>query len=502
MNEKLLRVQNHRDPMRSISKEVVVMKKTFSLSVLVLMLTVVLSACGGGGGGGGGGGNNDGGTNPHASKTWTHPSSVTDNISPDGQNAYNQQVAMDNNGNAVIVWQQYDNANWQIFKSEYRNSAWTHPSSVTDNISPDGQNAEHPQVAMDDNGNAVIAWHQSDGANEQIFKSEYRNGAWTHPSSVTDNISPDLQNVYGLHVAMDNNGNAIIVWYQSVDGINAQIFKSEYRNSAWTHPASLTDNISPDGQPAEHPQVAMDDNGNAVIAWHQYDNANWQIFKSEYRNGAWTHPSSLTDNISPDGTWAYISQVAMDDNGNAVIVWQQKSNVIDWEIFKSEYRNSAWTHPSSLTDNISPDGQSAYSPRVAMDNNGNAVIVWYQFAGTEWQAFKSEYRNGAWTHPSSLTDNISPDGQSADSPQVAMDNNGNAVIVWYQFAGTNYQIFKSEYRNGAWTHPSSLTDNISPDGQDAHEDYPQVAMDNNGNAVIVWGQSDGAKNQIFKSEFR
>ncbi|HQM21886.1 MAG TPA: hypothetical protein PLE36_14790, partial [Deltaproteobacteria bacterium] len=36
-----------------------------------------------------------------------------------------------------------------------------------------------------------------------------------------------------------------------------------------------------------------------------------------------------------------------------------------------------WKHPSGLTDNISSDGD-AYNPQVAMDDNGNALIVWMQ----------------------------------------------------------------------------------------------------------------------------
>ncbi|UCB46206.1 MAG: hypothetical protein JSV25_01925 [Spirochaetota bacterium] len=108
-------------------------------------------------------------------------------------------------------------------------------------------------------------------------------GTWTHPSDVTDNISPDGQDASDMQVAMDDNGNAIIVWDQS-DGINDQIFKSEYHSGQWTHPSGLTDNISPDVQFANAPQVAMDDNGNAIIVWEQYDESNYQIFKSEYRS--------------------------------------------------------------------------------------------------------------------------------------------------------------------------------------------------------------------------
>ncbi len=368
---------------------------------------------------------------------WKHPSGLTDNISPDEQNTGSDvQVAMGNNGNALIVWDQSDGSHHRIFKSEYRNGAWTHPQDVTEHISPDGPDAaDNPQVAMDDNGNAVIVWEQSDGINYLVFKSEYRDGAWTDPAGVSDGggvITPQ--------VTMDNNGNAVIVWVQGVDHIN-QIFMSEYRGGAWTGPA----NISQSEHATLCPQVAMDNNGDALIVWYQSDGTNLQIYKSEYRDGEWTHPSGLADNISPDGQDAYVPQVAMDDSGNAVITWDQTVDGGTLQIYKSEYRDGAWAHPAGPEDSISPDGD-AYNNQVAMNAGGNAVIVWEEYDGSHNWIFKSEYRGGAWTHPEGLQDGISPDGQSANFPRVAMDDSGNALIAWIQSDGNHDQIFKSEYR--------------------------------------------------------
>jgi mRNA-degrading endonuclease HigB of HigAB toxin-antitoxin module len=299
---------------------------------------------------------------------------------------------------------------------------------------------------------------------------------------------------------MDNSGNALIVWYQD-DGSRDQIFKSEYRDGEWIHPADLDDNISPDGEDADayYPQVAMDDNGNALIVWEQFNGSNYQVFKSEYRDGEWTHPADLDDHISPDGQDAEEPHAAMDNNGNALIVWMQHNGTRQ-QIYKSEYRDGEWTHPTDLFNSISPDAGSANSPQVAMDDNGNALIVWPQSDGSNYQVFKSEYRDGAWIHPATLSGYINPNGEDVYDPQVAMDNSGNAVIVWQQSDGSTQQIYKSEYRDGAWTHPEDLDDNISQNGQDA---YPsQVAMDDSGNAVIVWNQPDGINWQIFKSEYR
>ncbi|MBN1470264.1 MAG: hypothetical protein JW925_00660 [Syntrophaceae bacterium] len=446
-------------------------------------------------------------------RKWHHPATVTDYISLATQNAESPQVAMDNKGNAIIVWYQYatfetnfgkDHLPGKIFKSEYRNGVWTNPASFSDCINPGGTSAKIPQVAMDNNGNAIIVWMQYDGTNWQTFKSEYRNGAWVHPASISDNISPDLQNDYGVHdfgvsVAMDDNGNAVISWNQ-FDGNHGRIFKSEYRNGVWHHPASLADNISPDGQDAWFPRVAMDNRGNAIIVWYQNDNTSHKIFKSEYRNGVWHHPTSLADNINPNGLFAYYPKVAMDNNGNAIIVWEQY-NGENYQIFKSEYRNGDWHHPANLSDYISLDGQSAGSPQVAMNNNGNAIINWHQFNDIDFKdhIFKSEYRSGAWTYPASLTDYT----QNASSPLVVMDNKGNAIISWSQSDDTrNYYIFKSEYRNGVWKHPLDLSDSINPYGPYEYAHVSQVVMDDTGNAIIVWQQYDGFQYRIFKSEYR
>ena len=53
---------------------------------------------------------------------------------------------------------------------------WTYPSDLSDNINPDGVYGRNPRVAMDDNGNAIITWDQDDGnpLNMQVYMSEYR----------------------------------------------------------------------------------------------------------------------------------------------------------------------------------------------------------------------------------------------------------------------------------------------------------------------------------------
>lgn len=437
-------------------------------------------------------------------KAWTRSTGTTDAINPAGETSFFVQVAMSDNGDAVIVWPQSNGTHGQIFVSEYRNGSWTHPSDLNDNISPDGQHARHPRVAMDGQGNTIVVWSQANGAVTQIFESEYRDGQWSHPGGLTDFISSAAGgDAANPRVAMDENGNALVAWEQVIGG-DSRILASQYRNGAWVHPASTSDHIDPLSGYSRLPVPVMDDHGDAIVAWQQNIGGTFQVFKSEYRNDTWIHPSGSADDISPDGQDTHDNTAAVDNQGNAIIVWDASDGTAA-QVFKSEYRNGVWSHPADLNDNISPDGEWCSYPHVAMSDAGTALVVWAQENGGQDQAFLSEYRDGRWTHPAGLADHISPDGvyDYLDEPRVALDRHGNAVVAWSQSVGPSpspSQIFKSEHRRGSWTHPVNLRDYISLVGLNAQD--PEIAMDSNGDAIIVWHQEVAGKRQIFKAEYR
>ncbi len=477
--------------------------------MLMLVMSVFITACGGrvtnsisGGGGsntGGGGGNNNGGGG--LLDFWTKPLDLYDTVSiAEGYGSDEYSVAMDRNGNAIIVWSQIEFSTHHIYKSEYRGGVWTHPSGFTDHIDPEEGVALAPSVAMDNNGNAIITWVQWDGTAYQIFKSEYRNGIWTHPAGLQDNISLDGITTGYPAVAMSDNGDAVIVWSQrqSNEPLTTQIYKSEFRNGVWMHPAGFQDHISLDGLPTSDCRVAMDGSGNTIVAWQQ----DGHIFISEYRGGIWTHPAGPTDYISPDGGEAEKPQIAMSNNGDAIIVWDE-SNPAEYNThsFKSEYRGGAWKHPNDINDHIHQAGKWSSGAQAAMNDRGEAIIAYLgNDSNDDRMVFKSEYRNERWWEPSNLDDYLSLDTIYPFTPQVAMNNQGYAVITWSQPDLTNwYQIFKSELRNGVWTTPSNIDDNLSPDGTSAKG--PLAVVSDNNHALIIWLQSDRSRDCLYKAQY-
>lgn len=427
-----------------------------------------------------------------AQQRWFDPENLFDSISPNGSDTFNPTATMNDRGKSLIVWQQGDPTYTQIFRAEFRSGSWIQPSNLSDNSSPDGYSSGPPSVAINNDGTAIIVWPQDVGGIYQIFRSEFRNGTWLDPINIASGFSPPGTNAHSPKVVLNDNDEALVVWIQS-DGSKDQVFLSEFREGSWTDPSTLQNNIIPDGQEVHTVDVTLNDNGDSVIVWAEdNDSSISQIYRAERRAGVWHFPSDLSESISTTPTNALGCQVALNEEGEAVVIWVQSG-----ELFHIEYFNGSWTEPLSI-----PDSSPAYRPRIALNDNGHAVAVWQKLSYPTPSIYRSEYESGAWTAPEPLLDYLVNDS----FPQVALSNNGDAVIVWEQVNSENYvptqkyKIFKSELRNGAWRDPVDLADNISPNGENAVR--PQVTMNENGDTIIVWSQYVGGKSQVAKSEYK
>jgi hypothetical protein len=247
--------------------------------------------------------------------------------------ASNQRVAMDNIGNAIVLWTQGAGGFSQVFLAEYRDGSWQLPAGSSDSISPSGSSAGPPEVAMNDLEEAVVVWAQNSQGTAQprLFKSEYRGGKWSYPAGLNDFFSPDDLNLLGVNapqVTLSSLGEALVTWgqYGYYGPLLAQrYYLSEYRQGKWQHPADANDVFLPGFADAEIGGLEMDDVGNAIITWRLFDGVLRRLFKSEYRLGSWQHPSTPTDFFSPDG-FDVLSPgwIAMNNDGDALILWNQQ----------------------------------------------------------------------------------------------------------------------------------------------------------------------------------
>jgi hypothetical protein len=131
---------------------------------------------------------------------------------------------------------------------------------------------------------------------------------------------------------------------------------------------------------------------------------------------------------------------------------------------------------------VSSPGQEGVSPAVAVDPSGEAVAVWLNRYGSNWDIDASTRAvGGQWQQPAA----ISTPGDIGFHPEVAIDSHGDAVAVWRD--GDTDQVEAAIHRDGGeWQAPVA----ISAAGDN---EKPTVALDSSGEAVVVWERQEGSR---------
>lgn len=405
------------------------------------------------------------------------------------------QIAMDRNGDAVAVWDESnetppENASDDIWSNRYtRTDGWPdgwdpEKTKRLENEEPEAE-AVDAQLAIDPQGNVVAVWRRrpSIGQPWEIWSSRYTPDDGWDPEKAERIGDPNTSDDVQPQIAVDLDGNAMAVWAE-YDGMVFNVRASRYEPAiGWGEVIGLETNDTGD---ASGPQVIMDPDGDAIAVWEQDFGTRFIIFSSRYTaaDDRWGTPEPIDDDNGGDAEEA---KIGGDAKGNAMAVWRQSNDrgADDprFDIWSARYTSSdgQWG-PAELVE--SHDTGSASAPQVAVAPNGDAVAVWVQFDGTNFDVWSNRYTfDVGWGTAEGIeTDDRGP----AESPQVAVDPNGNAVAVWTQSDGVQFRVWSNRYTpDTKWGRHQAI-------GRDTggRSWWPRVAMDGDGNALAVWAQED------------
>jgi len=371
------------------------------------------------------------------------------------------QVAVDPQGTAIAAWTEGSDTIARVTAAvRPAGGAWQAPVV----LSAAGQNTTKVQIAVDPQGNAVVVWERS-SANTAVLQSASRpaGGAW---GPVTDIAVTNTDFEFSRpQVALDALGNAVVVWQNGT--ANTHFIQAAVRaaGGAWQAPVTLSaagrDNVSP--------QLAVDPQGTAVAVWTRYEVSGSFVNSAVRPAGAgWQAPVA----ISAAGHDPYLTDVAIDAQGTAVAVWESLSDPIHTV---DRPAGGSWQAPVAI--------QAGTQVRIAVSPQGNAVLIWQ--AGT---IVRSTVRpaGGAWQAPVDLPGDDGFFHGASSEPAVAIDPQGKAVAVWQRVliqAGqtiTRVQAAVRQPNGGAWQPATDL----SP--PERYGSRAQVAIDPQGNAVAIW----------------
>ena len=401
----------------------------------------------------------------------------------DSGRAKSPQLAFDGNGNAFAVWQQSDGTRFNIWSNRYAaGTGWGTPV-LLENMDSTGD--YQPQLAVDANGNAMVVWWQNSGTFEHIWANYYTVGSgWGTAVQIDDNSNAYS---YGPQVAFDSNGNALAVWSQATT--TSSIWANRFiPGTGWGTPAL----IESSNENALGPNLAVDSQGNAVAIWYQDDGTYRNIWANHYTPGSgWVIPQLIENNSSGN---AFNSDVAFDNNGNAIALWSQTDGT-QFDIWANRYTaGSGWGEPVLVENENLGDADSA---KLAFDANNNAIAVWRQSSGTRYSIKANRYTaSTGWGNAVSIE--VDNSGDAVD-PKIAIDAKGNALAVWHMDDGQKNNVWANRYINApgqGWGDEVRITTTNTTHATDAH-----IAFDHQGNALSVWIEGSGIIDNLWANRF-
>jgi hypothetical protein len=226
------------------------------------------------------------------------------------------QIAFDADGNALVVWRQYDGSHNSIYANRYISGGGWGSATLIESGTGD---ADNPQIAFDPDGNAIAVWVQNDGAHKSIYANRYTSGGGWGSATV---IESDTGDAYEPQIAINGDGNAIAVWHQN-DGSHNSIYANRYTPGGGWGTAALIENGTGN---ADNPQIAFDPDGNAIAVWVQNDGSHNSIYANRYTPGGGWGSATVIESGTGD---ADNPQIAFDADGNAIAVWRQDDGAHD-----------------------------------------------------------------------------------------------------------------------------------------------------------------------------
>jgi hypothetical protein len=359
--------------------------------------------------------------------------------------------------------------------------------------------ATTPEIIFDGNGNVVAAWldfpdvqqppFNSVSADRSIFTSRFdvRNLEWDNPIQLTYDNS---QEKYNLKITSRNNGRIHVLWEYLNDDYSTNLWSSVFNGSSWSNPTQteagalhslrdLTFSIYNNDMLGYSYYVTYEPDVMIGISANHFNGNNWNTLQP----------------LSTDTTYIAVRpQTIFDNSGNSIMVWTDVKTDGSAQIVASHFNrsNRSWSAPIT----ISGSSGAADNARIAVNNNGNAIVVWANNKSGEGILWANHFDGSNWGTPLPI-ESIPNNNYSNKTQKVVFDDNNHAHVVWVKTVDGNSNVWANHFDGNSWGTASAIENtqkevNIRGSLKREWESGPlnlDVAIDGNGNAHALWERS-------------
>lgn len=352
-------------------------------------------------------------------------------------------IAVDNNDNVYMVWQDERNGNWDIYFAKSTDGGKSFGTNIRVNDDTSTSNQGTPSITIDKNEDIYIVWADERNGNYDIYFSKSTNGGESFNTNVRVNDDTGSSSQSAPSLAVDGNGNVYIVWTdgrnKGIDDYNLDIYFAKSTNGGGSYNTNIpvNDNIGLSSQ--KDPSITIDRSGNIFVVWTDKrnkgsDDDNSDIYFAKSNNGSSSFDTDIRVNDDTGIHYQSNPSIAIDNDGNIYVVWMDcrngEPNKYNYDIYlaKSTDEGTSFNTNVRVDDSGSENLKQKY-PSIAIDKNGYVYVAWCDTRNknsedSTWEIYFAKSINGG----TSFNTNVKVEASSQVSPSIAVDGEGNVYI--------------------------------------------------------------------------
>jgi hypothetical protein len=295
------------------------------------------------------------------------------------RNQYDPDVALDSDGDFVVVWISYlqDGSEGGVFGKRFNSSGAALGSEFQINSVTLGYQVR-PKVALDADGDFVVVWASTtiDGGGYGVAARRFNSsgvalGVETRVNSFTAGAQT------GPAVDRVTDGAFVVTWVSlAQDGSGTGVFGQRFASSGSPAGPEFAINTYVTNYQLS-PAVAMDDDGDFAVVWNSYlqDGSSWGVFGRRFDSAGTPGGGEFPVNITTSGVQVDPA-IAADADGDFVIAWEgEEQDGSSTGVFARSFNDIGVPQNLETLINTYVTGRQ-YNAAVSASAAGDFVVAW------------------------------------------------------------------------------------------------------------------------------
>ncbi len=278
-------------------------------------------------------------------------------------------------------------------------------------------------LGMAANGDFVVVWNKDF---EHMYLRRFDSaGMPKADEEIADSGPDDTRPAVGVA----GDGKFIVSWVAYVDAQSERDIRSRRFDAAGTAggPAFLVNTYTPEDQ--SRVTVAADADGDFVVAWDNSPLAEPGIFARRFTSSGVPQGGVFQVNTYTTAPVTY-PRVAMDADGDFVLAWQRLEAGSGLDVLARRFNSAGVAQALEFQVNTFTLNAQAY-PAVAMDDAGDFVLAWTSYGQASLSSDVFARRFSAAGVALGIEFQANPyTGGYQRAPAVSLDSDGDFVVVW------------------------------------------------------------------------